>query len=433
MSSTSDLTPELDVESHGGHLPVDPFRALRVHFGMLLGVDDFETLDAYHRGKMWLHSAWLHGQGAVWGLNVTRDVEHGEIRVHPGLALDGAGHELLLEHDVCLNVGRWYEEHAGDVGSTGVEGATVFNAHVVMQFKPCLARQVPALVEPCDGSTGTTAYSRVHETVELLLRPGKAPVPDGPPPYWRLRMLFGLDSSGSGADADEVEECGKQIRALAQDPQPEALLAAFRRLAALDTIDLKPAAVDEGRNVSIFPAADPAPVVLANIDDITLKQVDGVWNLERCTVDTSVRPTHVATSTIQELLCGACRVDAGGPRVDAVALATDNPTITCHVTAELLPQSVQPAAFSVTSLADTTDADWISHEVAETAFDKDTMEVTVTLGGALPGTGLIRLVVRGTGDHPVLGENNVPLAGSLTDPPGSAENGSDFVYMEKRD
>ena len=51
-------------------LPVDPFRSLYVHFGMLLGVDDFQTLDAYHRGKMWCHSAWLHGQGVIWGLQV---------------------------------------------------------------------------------------------------------------------------------------------------------------------------------------------------------------------------------------------------------------------------------------------------------------------------------------------------------------------------
>jgi len=46
-------------------LPADPFTALQFHFGMLLGVDDLETLAANPRGKTWLHNAWLHREGVA--------------------------------------------------------------------------------------------------------------------------------------------------------------------------------------------------------------------------------------------------------------------------------------------------------------------------------------------------------------------------------
>ena len=53
--------------------PVDPFQALRVAYGMLLGEDDFRVLLGNPRGKQMLHAAWLHGSGVVWGMPVTHD------------------------------------------------------------------------------------------------------------------------------------------------------------------------------------------------------------------------------------------------------------------------------------------------------------------------------------------------------------------------
>src|SRR6185503_11466433 len=52
-------------------LPVSPFTAIQYNFGMLLGVDDLETAQAYPRGKMRLDNAWLHREGVVRGLNVS--------------------------------------------------------------------------------------------------------------------------------------------------------------------------------------------------------------------------------------------------------------------------------------------------------------------------------------------------------------------------
>src|SRR4051812_45907903 len=172
--------------------PASPFTALRYHFGMLLGVDDFETEQEYLRGKTRLHNAWLHREGVVWGLDVTADLESRELRVDPGLALDGAGHELHLDARACLDLAAWYEAHedAADLTVAEEDGDLRFDAHVVVRFASCLTRPVPAFSDPCEGASSETAFSRVFETVEILLRPGLAERADDP--YHRLRLLFGL-------------------------------------------------------------------------------------------------------------------------------------------------------------------------------------------------------------------------------------------------
>ncbi|MBV9110497.1 MAG: hypothetical protein JO306_13890, partial [Gemmatimonadetes bacterium] len=143
----------------GGLLPASPFYAPRYHFGMLLGVDDFETEQAYHRGKGRLHNAWLHGEGVVWGLAVDLPAAgaklRGEIRVNPGLALDAAGRELHLDAAACVDVAAWYQAHAQDaemgaVATVAANGAvTISAAHVVARFSACAARPVPSIAEPC--------------------------------------------------------------------------------------------------------------------------------------------------------------------------------------------------------------------------------------------------------------------------------------------
>src|SRR5438094_9849942 len=112
MTTTYAEQPYAAAETAGRPLlPDNPFLALHYHFGMLLGVDDFETEQGFHHGKMRLHNAWLHRAGVVWGLGLEVDSETGEIKVEPGLALDAAGHELHLDRLMCVRVGDWYRNH----------------------------------------------------------------------------------------------------------------------------------------------------------------------------------------------------------------------------------------------------------------------------------------------------------------------------------
>jgi hypothetical protein len=417
----------------GGLAPVDPFTAVRYQFGMLLGVDDFTTEQAYHRGKSRLHNAWLHREGVVWGLDVKLDTDHNEIRVTPGLALDAAGRELHLDAEACVDVTQWYNVHSKDPGfSPKVDGTKItFDAHVVIAFQACLTRQVPALMEPCENSGTDTAYSRVYETVKLSLLPGPADV--SAKPYHRLRLLFALDApilkTGTSTPTDDdkaVLDDRNRILELASADQPGAYLAAFRKYAALDEIDLQPATGPDGSTTLRFPADDDTVVLLANITGITLDGPAGALKLTGGNVDRSVRPSHVATATIEELLCGL-HLPAPvqkGPQVVAgsVSITTGNTSVTLQTDNDVNPKTVVAAAFS-TTLLDATG--WTDLVVNNTAWDPLSKTITLTVKTAPKAGTIVRLIARGTGPMPVMGANNIPLGGTDAGP-----DGQDFVYMK---
>jgi hypothetical protein len=440
-------------------LPATPFYAPRYHFGMLLGVDDFESEQAYHRGKMRLHNGWLHGEGAVWGLGVDAPLADGgaalkgELRVFAGLALDAAGRELFLAGTACVSVPAWYQAHKDDpelkaIVATAEDGTLTFDGHVVARFRACLSRQVPAISEPCVGSGGDTAYSRAQETAELLLLPGLSPARSYP--YHRLRLLFSLaepeladDASVLAAD-QEVIDARDAIVALAADEQPAAYLAAFRRFAALDEIDRAPVTTEDGR-VLHFPADDDTYVVLADVRAITLApNTTGGFDLTDLQVDATVRPSHVATSTIQELLCGPLFAalagggapaaepvpDAGGPRIDPTSVKLEGEAVSFTTNTPLSKASVARESLTV-SAYDNRDG-WREVEIArDPVVDKSGRRVRIELSSSFGGN-LVRLIARGTGSAPIVGTNLIPLAGAVGGPPGGAYVGHDFVFMVKR-
>jgi hypothetical protein len=152
-------------------------------------------------------------------------------------------------------------------------------------------------------------------------------------------------------------------------------------------------------------------------------------------VDNSVRPSHVATTTIQDLLCGPAFGTLGsseadtGPRVDrdSVIFLTDK-SIQFTVDKELQNSSVQTAAFSVSTF-DTTQG-WQVIKINDAKYSGDeTKTVDLSLDAAL--SGLVRLIVFGTGPTPLLGTDLAPLAGAVGGPKGTPHNGNDFVDMRE--
>jgi hypothetical protein len=389
---------------------------------------------------MWLHNAWLHREGVVWGFAVSLDNERGEVRVRPGLALDGAGHELHLEAEACVNVGAWFDQHQNDSGfevTEVSEGEILdgrrFNAHVLVRFRPCLTRQVPALLEPCDGAGQETAFSRVFETIELFLLPNLAP--QRTPPYHRLRLLFGLDEPVADPPGDdEVVAARDSVLALPHADRPVAWLEAFRRFAALDGIDLAPASGADGTGTSLFPVADTEGVVLANIEELTIDRRDERWVVVGGAVDPTVRSSHVATTTIQDLLNGPLFAEAlggaaaAGPRIDPASVEVDDQEIRMTADSDLAAASVTPDAVAVTSFSE---AGWETSAIGAVAYDNAARTVTISLTSPLTRP-LVRLLLRGTGPTPVLGANLIPLAGALGGPPATRHEGRDFVLMHER-
>jgi hypothetical protein len=470
-----DCTPIGESTPEGGLLPADPYIANQYHFGMLLGVDDFETDQAYHRGKMRLHNAWLHREGVAWGFNVTFNGRK-EIQVDPGLAVDAAGREIHLDASACLNVGRWYQAHAKDAEFTfeDADGGKKFSVDVVARFKACLTRQVPAIAEPCAGSQTDTAYSRAAETIEILLRPVGTVKPV---PYHRLRVLFRLEDA-TAADADVVAR-RTTIEAMPFHAQPKAYLHALRDLAPLDGIDLHPSTGADGERSSMYPEDESTEVRLARIEGIVVSKMDAGWSIAEPLPepDVRIRPSLIATTTIQELLCGPLfevvagggapppgggetpggetpggetpggetpggetpggetpggetpgQVDAGGPRVDPETLAYAKKRITFKTTSALHPASVDPDAFSVTSFSE--EDGWSHIEIRRVTLSDADLGVTIDMKEEAAGK-LVRLIAYGTGPNPLLGANLVPLAGVKGGPVSGENDGIDFVHMRR--
>ncbi|MCW2622762.1 MAG: hypothetical protein JWL64_2364 [Frankiales bacterium] len=414
-------------------LPVNPYLALRVAFGMLLGEDDFRVLMGNPRGKQMLHSAWLHGRGVVWGLRVS--CEGDRLVVAPGLAVDGHGRELHLDVPHCRSIREWAEEwRAQAAAGTGNPTTTRTEAWVVAEFGGCLDRPVPALADPCDVSRKTTDHSRIVESMSITIRPRR---PGWPPGYHRVRALLGLEPL-----RDDDEDVRSAVEAVAgAEPHERAgvLTAQFRLMAGRDATDLGP--LREAGDVAPgrFPVPDEdAGVVLARLAmDVTDhgQRLD-VGSVE---VDPDVRIALLPTATIQELSCGPApdlfgapsRPDAGGPRLVAgsVAWSEDRTRVCFDVTAPIAEGS-QEGGIQVSSLS-AGDRGWARSSVDRTHLANGGERVVVDLDQA-PAYGTVRLVVRGTGPTPLYGRDPlVPFAGRVDGPPGSAEEGHDAVDVQQ--
>jgi hypothetical protein len=421
---------------------VNPFLAVRYQFGMLLGTDDFDTAEGYPRGKMRLHNAWLHGAGVVWGFDVQTPLSNppgdtsltGELLVKSGLALDGAGHELYLEQDACVDVGAWYAKHKDEQAVKDAAhidpatGVVTLALHVELSFAACLARQVPAMSEPCDGATGTsTAYSRARELVRLALLPG--PSAARLDAYPTLRYLFKLAPTPAAPTARQAAAVAAVDAGFGD---PAQFLALLRKCAVADETALAAATLPPLGKRSYFPTADDAPALpLADLTGVTLTpRPGGQYKLTAVSVDVDVRPSHVATSTIQELHC--CAGGLGAPGASATFTPDGGqPTVALRSLGLPFDEGSLSRAFSLTQLAGGSWADAQLDQVALDPGDAGHRTVRLVLHGAPPAGSLLRLVARGSGPTPLLcldaGGKRVPFRGAGGR--GGAFDGSDFVTM----
>lgn len=423
--ATSSTLDPCGGSSGAGHarpiLATHPQVSNRYHFGMLLGVDDLDTDQAYHRGKHWLHQAWLHRDGVVWGYAVARHGER-ELRVGPGLALDCRGRELSLDQGMCIDLPEWFEAHRPEANLDHREGQPAFTAHVVARFRACLDRQVPALRDVCADPDEVTAYSRTVETVDLELVSGPPPE-QRPSPYPRLRAVLGL-----GDPLQDWEPVGDPATDV-----PNALTA--------DAVSI----VDETQIVAnerivgerpVWPCPpDETDVILAKIE-VALTHQAGRWDVASVTIDNSVRRVLLDTSTIQQLLLDAVAartspfgVHLPGPQLDPDSLTVENNELKVISTAALRSSTLTADALTVSGLGN---AGWTELPLADGAvtFDEDDRQLTITVeanGTSLDEFEVVRLIARGTGPTPILDDQLNPLAGvtGQRHPPGT--RGADAV------
>lgn len=131
---------------------------VRYFFGQVLGVDDLDDEQAYHRARHRRHNRLIHGTGIVRGLEVSveqADAAQPTIVVSPGVAIAGDGEELVL----C-------EPWRGPL-CTGAAAC-----HVVLRLVERPRAVVPA-VPPggaeLDRQQGGGEASRIEETAEVVV------------------------------------------------------------------------------------------------------------------------------------------------------------------------------------------------------------------------------------------------------------------------
>ncbi|RRS02979.1 hypothetical protein EIP75_17705 [Aquabacterium soli] len=257
-------------------LPDNPQCTLNVHFGMMLGVDELRTEQGFHIGRSRRHQRLLHGTGVVAGYPLAFDDETFDLQVGPGLAIDALGRDLALEAGQCVNLVQWWLRHQQDEAFddlASLEDATI-DLDVRVCYSTCLSSPVPAIAEPCAGNASDIAYSRVCETVSLLLRRRVPPV-DAPTP---APADPNVPDAIPPAEVPSITEAAKTHAGL-------ALL-----LSQIDTTPPDP-----------IDTADLC-LTLATLRGVHLKKDADGWTATLDAIDLGTRPLLLSTGVLQQLL-----------------------------------------------------------------------------------------------------------------------------------
>ena len=97
--------------------PNPPLSPTRVSYatGRMLGVEDFQAEQTYHRGRLARALLQLYGTGTVSGLLVQTDGNADpnklQIEVTPGMAIDRAGRIIEVPRTVCIVLQDWLNQY----------------------------------------------------------------------------------------------------------------------------------------------------------------------------------------------------------------------------------------------------------------------------------------------------------------------------------
>ena len=155
----------------------------RVYYstGRMLGVEDFQAEQDYHRGRLARALLQLHGAGTVSGLKVqtdgNTDLTQLEIQVTPGIALDRVGRIIEVPRLVCIRIQNWLAQQTDSDLSLAFKG-TFLMVDVFATFVACTRGATPCFASQ-DDYDATDAFSpnRLLDSfaMQLVLRTDATP------------------------------------------------------------------------------------------------------------------------------------------------------------------------------------------------------------------------------------------------------------------
>lgn len=178
--------------------------------GVLLGAEDFQAEQEYHRGRLARALAYAMGHGTLAGLEVSHhpaqaaDADNParleELVVAPGLAIDRVGRLLEVPSSRCLKLADWYAaqspqvlrqawHEADSLFSGSVSGVA---ADLFIRFVVCEQGKTPAFSGSAFTSFDSVTAARLRDSFEIELVPRTEGSPALPQPQW---PDFGADSA----------------------------------------------------------------------------------------------------------------------------------------------------------------------------------------------------------------------------------------------
>jgi len=166
--------------------------------GRMLGVEDFQAEQDYHRGRLARTLLQLCGTGTVSGLLVqtdgNADVKKLEIQVTPGVAIDRVGRIIEVPRKVCIVLDKWLSQYvqswrsqrSGNAPGTpiiadpnlGIHDGAHLTVDVFITFIPCTRELTPCFAAQDDyDATDAFAPNRLLDSfaMQLVLRTDASP------------------------------------------------------------------------------------------------------------------------------------------------------------------------------------------------------------------------------------------------------------------
>lgn len=220
----------------------------RVHYatGVMLGAEDFQAEQDYHRGRLARALAYAMGYGTLAGLKVTHEAAQAEsegqpareerLLVAPGLAIDRLGRQIEVAQPRCLKLADWYAAapadtlaqswHAADALWSGAPSGVALD--VFVRFVVCARGKTPAFASDAFDSFDSITAARLRDAAEVDLVPRSEGAPPVPEAQW---PDFGGDVTTLREALFDAWHEGTQQTAQGLDPLAE-------HVAGQDTTDL---------------------------------------------------------------------------------------------------------------------------------------------------------------------------------------------------
>jgi hypothetical protein len=137
------------------------FKRLNFFTGLFTTAQDWSDEQAYHQKKLALHNRWLHNPGVVRSERDELGVEAAgslQVRVLPGAALDGDGHEFSLSEPRVLNISDELDLSQDDAARL---------VYIIIEYDEAKTDYVENVQQPqYSGHTRITERPRLKATLE---------------------------------------------------------------------------------------------------------------------------------------------------------------------------------------------------------------------------------------------------------------------------